>query len=111
MRHATRWIPLLFVVAACAETSGPGNWTGPVTDAVNPDWPKCTASSDCRWSEKCALQAGKADGACTRNVDGVPLAKDFTLRDRNPASATYDRDVTLSGLTGDIVVVYFALST
>lgn len=109
-------IPLLaLATAACVGgTAGDAGLDLPPADAtegdvVNPDWPSCTTSRDCRYAERCAAGTG------TCAVPAVPgpwtLAPDFALLDVNENSASYGRDVTLSGLAGHVVVAYFALAT
>ncbi len=41
----------------------------------------------------------------------LPFAADFSLQDLNAASATAGKTVSLSGLRGDVVVLYFGLAT
>ena len=64
-----RWILLLVLAAACGRGVEPDDWNGPDSGVANPDWPKCAASGDCKWGEKCVPDLGE----CTRNVAGVDL--------------------------------------
>ena len=86
--------------------NGPGDVAA--GDAVGSEWPACTASRDCRYGEKCLV----ASAHCFTPASTLwALAPDFTLPDRNPNSVTLNQDVSLSGQAGNVVVVYFALST
>ncbi len=85
---------------------GPGDVT--VADADVPAWPACTVSSECRYGERC-LTSSQHCAAPSSTM--WALAPDFTLPDRNPNSPTFNVDLSLSGMAGNVAVVYFALST
>lgn len=57
----------------------------------------------------CAPDTGtQAEDACDIDPDVAP---EFALADVNPGSATYGQTLTRSSFLGEVVVIYWAVST
>jgi hypothetical protein len=84
-------------VVTVADTGGGGQ----------PATPQCTKTSTCEWGEACIEKSCQIP----RGNESKAPAYDFSLKDENSTSASYQQMVTLTEFHGSAVLLYFATSS
>lgn len=84
-------------IVAAADTGGGGQ----------PATPQCTKTSACAWGEACIEKSCEIP----RGNESKAPAFDFSLKDENSGSASFQQMITLSEFHGSAVLLYFATSS